>query len=121
MVTQICFRVWPYGPRIVAFTLYEYTAMIKTDPNQPNLSWEHIEKLIKGIISHTWEVDDFTIKILSPDWTYIEGFLYTPCDTSKDDSTPKAKTSNASSDDGNSSEAEPHEEPIDLTDDDDDE
>jgi hypothetical protein len=108
VVTQICSRLWLNGPRIVAFTLYEYTAMIKTDPNQPNLSGDHIEELIKGIISRTWDVDDFTSKILSPDWTYVKGFLHTPVDSSNDDSTPEAKICDPSSDDRNSSEAEPY-------------
>jgi hypothetical protein len=44
VVTQICFRLWPCGPR--AFDGYDYTAMIKTDPAQPKLSYDRIAELI---------------------------------------------------------------------------
>ena len=80
-VTQICFRLWPCGPR--AFDGYDYTAMIKTNPAQPKLSGDRIAELIQGI-SYAWEINNITADILSPDWTRVKGIVFDSSDSNKD-------------------------------------
>ncbi|KFX92299.1 hypothetical protein O988_07328 [Pseudogymnoascus sp. VKM F-3808] len=89
IVTQICSHVWPYGPSICAFTIYQYAAMIKTDPKKEKLSLECIDTLIKGMVWQDHERDDYEVNVLSRDWTYVQFNLF-----------PYSL-----SDDGNSSEA----------------
>jgi hypothetical protein len=73
VVTQLCFRLYPCGPR--AFDGYEYSAIIKTDLNQRKLSANRIRKLIKGL-GYTREIEDLNLDIISPDWTRVGGVIW---------------------------------------------
>jgi hypothetical protein len=73
VVTQLCFRLYPCGPR--AFNGYEYSAIIKTDPNQRKLSANRICKLIKAL-GYTREIEDLNLDIISPDWTRVGGVIW---------------------------------------------
>lgn len=55
MVTEIWFRVWPFGP--YAFHNYQYAAMVKTDPDRGKLSDSRIAKIINGM-GYTWKIDN---------------------------------------------------------------
>lgn len=93
VVTEICFRLYPYGP--YAFNAYQYTAMIKTDPSRRELSDSRISKLIKGM-GYTWKIDDTEhTDILSPDWTRVDGLIIDP---SKEESDTPVLSSDSSSD-----------------------
>ena len=101
VVTQICFLLWPCGP--CAFNCYEYSAIIKTNPAQPELSGDDIADLIKGM-GYAWEINDITLKTISPDLTHVKGILFDSSDSSGDDS-------DLTSNDGDSTEAAEDERP----------
>jgi hypothetical protein len=63
VVAEICFRLYLCGPN--DFDGYEYTAMIKTDPDQPKLSGSRVAELIKGM-GYAREISDITVDTRSP-------------------------------------------------------
>ncbi|PMD51338.1 uncharacterized protein K444DRAFT_636652 [Hyaloscypha bicolor E] len=74
---SICFRLWPAGP--YTFRGYQYTAIIKTDPDEPTLSGDRIGEIINrmGYI-WDWDIDEINCNILSPKWTAVTGILFDP-------------------------------------------
>ena len=69
-VTEFRCRIYPFGP----CETYKYSAMIKTDPHQPELSHPDITRLIEG-----WGFDrdrgHFKIEILGQDWIRVHGLF----------------------------------------------
>jgi hypothetical protein len=71
-VIEIGFRLHPIGG--LPFHAYQYTALIKTNPNAPELSRSRIYKLIYKI-GYKWGAEDIDTNILSPNWTWACGLI----------------------------------------------
>jgi hypothetical protein len=71
-VIEIGFRLHPIGG--LPFHAYQYTALIKTDPNSPELSRSRIRELIYKM-GYEWGAEDIDTDILSPNWTRACGLI----------------------------------------------
>jgi hypothetical protein len=105
VVTEFCFRVWPFGP--YAFHNYQYAAMIKTDPDQRKLSDSRIAKLINGM-GYTWKIDDIAADTLSPDWTRVDGHIIDPSEEASPAPILSGDSSSNSSDDDSDDDSDPN-------------
>jgi hypothetical protein len=99
VVTEICFRLWPCGPYSRNAEMYQYTAMIKTDPKR-ELSDSRVRKLIKEM-GYTWRLSDIEVETLSPDYTRVDGHIINPS-TEMPDAFSSESSSNSSDDDSES-------------------
>ena len=102
-VVEFHIRLYPCGP--CAFDCYQYMALIKTDPDQPDLNGDDITELFRGM-GYAWEINDINVDV-SPDWTRVEGLIRDPSKERFDSSSDSSDDSNPS-DYGDSREEQEH-------------
>lgn len=77
LVTEICFRLWPGGPFAPSMGIYQFVAMIKTDPSRRELSESRARNAFKKL-GYTWKLSLDRLETLSPDYTQATGTFINP-------------------------------------------